>query len=85
MDNILERYMRESNSVILFLEEEGYRASLDEYVQLKDLYNDYKLFCYDGSYYPVSKRNFSERLRNVNIKSERKNYGMVVYVKKYFF
>jgi len=85
VDNVLERYMRESNTVILFLEEEGYRASLDEYVQLKELYNDYKLFCYDGSYHPVSKRNFSERLRNVNIKSERKNYGMVVYVKKYFF
>lgn len=85
VDNILERYMKESNSVILFLEEEGYRASQDEYVQLKDLYNNYKLFCYDGSYHPVSKRNFSERLRNVNIKSERKNYGMVVYVKKYFF
>ena len=85
VDNILERYMKESNSVILFLEEEGYRASLDEYVQLKDLYNEYKLFCYDGSYHPVSKRNFSERLRNVNVKTERKNYGMVVYVKKFFF
>jgi putative DNA primase/helicase len=85
VDNILERYMKESNSVILFLEEEGYRASLDEYVQLKDLYSDYKLFCYDGSYHPVSKRNFSERLRNTSIKTERKNYGMIVYVKKNYF
>lgn len=85
VDNILKRYMKESNSVALFLEEEGYEVSMEHHVQLKELYVQYKVFCYEGSYYPVSKRNFSERLRNAKIKTERKNYGMVVYVNKNSF
>ena len=85
VDNILKRYMKESNSVALFLEEEGYEVSMEHHVQLKELYVEYKVFCYEGSYYPVSKRNFSERLRNAEIKTERKNYGMVVYVNKNSF
>ena len=80
VDETLENYIKVSNSVILFLEEEGYQKSPDAYIQLKDLYNQYKSFCFDGSYHPVSKRNFSERLRNAEIIIERKNFGIVVYV-----
>src|SRR5690554_8059676 len=80
VDETLENYIKVSNSVILFLEEEGYQKSPDAYIQLKDLYNQYKSFCFDGSYHPVSKRNFSERLRNAEIMIERKNIGIVVYV-----
>lgn len=80
VDETLENYIKVSNSVILFLEEEGYQKSPDAYVQLKDLYNQYKSFCFDGSYHPVSKRNFGERLRNAGIIIERKNFGIVAYV-----
>lgn len=85
VDQILENYMKESNSVILFLEEEGYQASPETPIPLKELYVQYKSFCYDGNYHPVSKRNFSERLRNADIKTERKNYGIVVYVNNHPF
>lgn len=80
VDETLENYIKVSNSVVLFLEEEGYQKSPDAYVQLKDLYNQYKSFCFDGSYHPVSKRNFGERLRNAGIIIERKNFGIVAYV-----
>ena len=85
VDNVLKKYIKESNSVALFLEEEDYTESYDEYVPLRELYVKYKSFCYDGSYHPVSKRNFSERLRNLGIVLERKNFGMAVAVRNTFF
>lgn len=73
VDNTLKKYMRESNTVALFIDEK-YTISDDDFLPLTDLYNNYKSFCRDGNYHPVSKRNFSDRLRNLGIIIERKNF-----------
>lgn len=81
VDNTLKNYMRESNTVALFIDE-NYTISDEDFFPLSNLYNNYKYFCRDGNYHPVTKRNFSDRLRNLGVLIERKNFGMAVYVKK---
>ena len=81
VDNTLKKYIRESNTVALFIDE-NYIITDDDFLPLSNLYNSYKYFCRDGNYHPVSKRNFSDRLRTLGVLIERKNFGMAVYVKK---
>ena len=49
------------------------------------LQSDFKSFCKDDNYIPVTKRNFSDRIRNLGILIERKNYGMAVNVERIIF
>ena len=77
-----EQYETQSDSVKIFLEDEGYNISHSVSKPLKELYNEYKAYCMDGSYFKCTVRTFSERLRNSGYKIERKNYGNVVYIEK---
>lgn len=76
----VENYKLQSNTVSLFLQEMGYVKSASEYVSLKQLYIDYRIFCYAGGYNPVNKSNFISRLKNDGIPTGQKNTGNVVYV-----
>jgi putative DNA primase/helicase len=77
-----ERYRLESDSVQMFINESGYEKSLETYVTLKKLYNEYRGFCGEDGYYPVSKRKFNKRLKNSGIKGDRKSSGNVLYLKE---
>ncbi|MFH5833863.1 phage/plasmid primase, P4 family [Halalkalibaculum sp. DA384] len=77
-----ERYRLESDSVQMFINDSGYEKSLDHYEKLSKIYSEYKGFCGEDGYYPVSKRKFSKRIQNNGIKVTRKSYGNVVYLKK---
>jgi putative DNA primase/helicase len=76
----LESYKINSNTVSLFLQEKNYIKSPKDYVQLKQLYIDYRVFCYEGGYTPVNKGNFVSRLKNSGILIGHKNIGNVVYI-----
>ena len=84
VDNILNKYKRESNTVALFIDER-YSTNTDKFIPLSKLYSDFKSFCKDDNYIPVTKRNFSDRIRNLGILIERKNYGMAVNVERIIF
>lgn len=75
----LERYRTYSDSVALFITENGIVADFENAMTLKEIYNNYKSYCIDCGYKSVSRRKFSERLRNLNFHSHRKNDGVVVY------
>lgn len=77
----LEAYKRQSDTVRLFLDEQGYQASAD-YTPLKDLYRDYKAFCIEDGYRPVNNRNFQKRLNANSIPTDRARFGFVAYVQK---
>jgi putative DNA primase/helicase len=77
-----ERYRLESDSVQMFINESGYEKSLEWYQKLSKIYSEYKGFCGEDGYYPVSKRKFSKRIQNSGIKVKRKSYGNVVYLQK---
>jgi len=78
----LAKYKSQSDSVFLFLEDEGYVKSNTEWLLIKDLYPEYKLFSLQDGYRPVSKTNFKKRLDANGFLIERKNIGWVVYLGK---
>ncbi|WP_158552619.1 primase-like DNA-binding domain-containing protein [Spirosoma telluris] len=78
----LEAYKRQSDTVRLFLDEQGYQVSSDYTTPLKDLYRDYKAYCIEDGYRPVNNKNFQKRLNANGIMTERARFGFVAYVRK---
>jgi putative DNA primase/helicase len=78
----VDRYKKESDSASLFLEEGGYQKSDNTYVLLKYIYPLYREFCLHDGYKPLSKSKFAKRLKNFGYVIERKNNGIVVFLKQ---
>jgi len=77
----LEKYTKQSDSMQMFVEDEGYQKST-EYTWLKEFYENYRDYCRDSGYHPISKKTLSDRLKNKGYISERKSAGMAVFIKK---
>lgn len=77
-----KQYERESDSVKLFLEEESYRASPSESIEMKLLYPAYRCFCIENGYKPVNNLNFRKRLEGSQIVVDRTRVGNVAYLTK---
>lgn len=82
VDLALKNYKIQSDSVKLFVNEFNYKKSLNNFKIIKDLYQDYRVFCYEDGFSPVNKTNFIKRLKGYNITIERKNIGYVAYIEK---
>ncbi len=80
VQNEVLQYQKESDNVLMFLEEEHYQKSVVFDRPLKDVYREYKTYCLDGGYRLCSNRTFSGRLRKNGFKLERKTYGNAVYI-----
>ena len=76
----VEKYKIESDSVKMFLTESGFRKHHSNYKLLKEMYNQYRSFCMEDGYKPVSKSNFKKRLAADGVLITRINIGNVVYV-----
>lgn len=76
----VNQYRVSSDSVQLFLQEKEYQKSVDAYVLMKSLFMEYKTFCMEDNFKPVSKTNFKKRLEAVGILIEKKNVGNVAYL-----
>lgn len=84
VQDMVNQYKKESDTVSLFIDEYGYKEDLIQYTTLKDLQVDYQSYCIECGYRPVGRKEFTSRLKNANIAVERKNFGTVVYVYKDF-
>ncbi|MBU7570305.1 MAG: DNA primase [Flavobacterium sp.] len=62
--NEVLQYQKESDSVLMFLEDENYKKSLEYFKPLKEIYAEYKFYCSNGGYRPCSDKTVSKRLRN---------------------
>jgi putative DNA primase/helicase len=80
--NAIETYKKESDSVALFLDEGGFKPSLDKKLSLKDFYNSYKDFCKDSNYTCCSNKVFSTRLKVYGYEISRISAGRLVGVNK---
>ena len=78
----LERYRIESDTVQMFLNEHGYRASNTIETPLKQMFSEYKSYCIECSFKACSLRTFADRLRNAGYQMLRKNYGTIVYANR---
>lgn len=74
-----EQYEKESDSVKMFLDEYDYQPSSSSYITIKALYSEYREFCTNDGYVPINKINFTKRLKNCQIHTEKKNIGKVAY------
>tara|TARA_R110001592_G_scaffold36589_2_gene123011 strand:+ start:302 stop:1786 length:1485 start_codon:yes stop_codon:yes gene_type:complete len=64
-------YKKQSDSVKMFVDENDYVISPNEYTLIKELYPHYRQYCAEDGFKPVSKVNFSKRLKNFNIIVDR--------------
>jgi len=78
----VERFKRESDSVAMFIDEFDYEPSKNEQVLQKAIFGEYKSFCEDDNYRPVSTRKFSERLRALGFEDEKKEHGKIIYAQR---
>lgn len=77
-------YRKESDSVQLFLEDEGYQKSNDSTIAQKELYALYRAYCIDNGYRVVGNKTFAERCRAIGYQIDRNSLGMRIWAEKYF-
>lgn len=76
----VEQYKTLSDSVKLFIEEQGYKPSPTNYKVIKELYSVYRSFCIDDGFKPVNKTNFIKRLQSFGVTVEKRNVGNVAFL-----
>ncbi|WP_179022012.1 DNA primase family protein [Winogradskyella forsetii] len=76
------QYQKESDSVLLFLDEENFSTSIDSYETLKNIYIAYKVYCNDNGYRQVSSKNLSKRLEKAGYIKDRKRIGTTFNIEK---
>ena len=80
----LETYKKESNSVAMMVEEEGYidgHTVEKEYrISNKELYQEYRQYCAECGMHPLNKVNFSKELKSLNFTPFRsgKERGFII-------
>ncbi len=75
----LDNYRRESDSVQMFIEENGYISSTSSYKKRQDIYYEYASFARDNGYKAVSNKTFGDRISRLGFDVERKNFGRIVW------
>ena len=76
----VEQYKSQSDSVKMFIDENNYKNHATEYRLIKDLYNDYRVYCIEDGFKAVNKSNFIKRLKGFGIEVKRINSGNVAYL-----
>lgn len=67
----VEQYKIESNSVQMFLNENEYSKSNENYKLIKNLYPEYRAFCMDDGMVPFKKSNFIKHLKSLGLIVDR--------------
>jgi putative DNA primase/helicase len=78
----VEQYKIESDSVQMFLNEFEYIVSATKETALKELYSEYKEYCFDSGFKACSSKTLVQRLENSGFTKSRKNYGTVLNAEK---
>ena len=76
-NDALSIYKKESNSVAMMLDDEGYTdgytVEKEYFISTKFIYADYREYCNDSGLRPLNKGNFSKELKNLGYTSHRKS------------
>jgi len=76
----VEQYKSQSDSVKMFIDENDYTNSPNDYRLIKELYNEYRAYCIEDGFKPVNKSNFIKRLSGFGVLVNRINVGNVAYL-----
>ena len=81
--NFLEAYKNESDTVAMFLDEQGYEKNFDgQYTPANELYAVYKEYSRTYGYSPLNFKNFRIRLESKKFRVHKTGIGLVVNVVK---
>lgn len=78
----VKKFRRESDSVLSFMDDNDYHKSCTEEYSIKELYQEYRVYCFDNSNRPCSNRTFRKRLEGGDFETKRKSKGWVVFTEK---
>ncbi len=78
----IEAYKTESDSVKMFLDDEQYVSSTINKKYLKELYSEYVEYCKSNGFRPCSAKSLSKRLTNAGFEMIRQKLGWQVFVEK---
>ena len=68
---------------MMFLDDEGYKVSIEQTRQLKEVYFEYESYCKMNHFIPCSSRTFSSRLKKNGFKlGNRQSYGYPLYIER---
>jgi putative DNA primase/helicase len=81
----VEQYKIESDSVIMFLNEQEYKVSFINEISLKEVFSEYRTYCSESGFKACSIKTLADRLRNTGYQLNRKGYGMAVNAEKKSF
>ena len=70
VDNQLENYTIQSDTVQMFLVDENYEKSINDYTAFKELFELNRGYCNERGYRFWGKKTFGERLKNVGFETE---------------
>jgi len=82
IDDALDDYRRNSDSVALYIDDGNFEPSMDDTIPLKDMFSRYREFCKDSNYNSCSIKSFSDRLKNIGFTTTRKSSGRYVGIRK---
>lgn len=76
----MSRFRTQSDNVRLFVDECECVPTTGSSTSLTNLYETYTKYCKDAGYHPLSKKNFSSRLKTAGFRSERRSMGMHFFI-----
>lgn len=77
MKETMSNFRTESDSILMFIDEMGYKKDQDRKILLKDFYQDYHLYCCNNGFFKVSKRKLSDRLKSYGFQVEKSTGGNI--------
>ena len=81
-EEVIKTYQKQSDPIVLFIEDECFVKSTIDEMPLKEFYQLYRCYCIESGYRQCSLKTFSDRLKKLEFEVVRKSQGNVVYIKK---
>ena len=78
----LSAFRKQSDSVLMFIDDMGYQPDNRDWKPLKEMYAEYRNYCQESGHREASIMTFSTRLKNTGYETKRTNLGTIVYCKK---
>lgn len=82
VNRALNDYKEGDDTVEMFLNEEDYEKSENEYLPAIELYEDYKTYCFNEDMHYLNYKSFIQKVREINLRMVRHKYGLAVFCKR---
>ncbi|MHA3789979.1 DNA primase family protein [Flavobacterium hauense] len=78
----VQQYQLESDSILMFLDDEEYITSTTETIAASTLYGHYKSYCFENGVIVKSMKIFSPQLEKIGFKKVKTRTGQIFYIQK---